>query len=191
MIYTGLIYWIVERLHGKILKLHKESGGEFYSGWKAAGIGAIAMLIIALGIALVAFIAGDLSNTESSFDSVTNDKEVAKFADNENKSIAVFNVFETQTPDYLIKELSKGIVLWKENRAIVERLNKIENLPNDLHDQNIKLLKYCELRIKHNEIIIKAITEDTDRYVSEIERIGTEINQILNDLKQKTSGKNT
>jgi len=184
LIYTGIIYWIVDRLHGKILKLHKESGGEFYSAWKAAGVGSIALLILVAGVALVAFIAGDLLSTQSNFDSATYDKEIAKFVDNENKALAVFNVMETQTPEYLIKELNNGVVLWKENSKIAEGLNKIENLPKDLYDQNINLLKYCDLRIKHSEIIIKAITEDTDRYVPEVEQIWSEIDQILNDLKQ-------
>lgn len=183
LIYTGIIYLIIERVQGESIKNHKESGGEFYSGWKAAGVGAIAMLILAAGIALTAFIAGDLSNTQPDFDAATYDKEVAKFVDNENKSIAVFNVIETQTPDYLIKEFSKGIVMWKENKEIVQGLNSIENLPKTLKDQNTLLLKYCDLRIQHNEIIIKAISEDTDKYVSEIERIGFEINKILEELK--------
>lgn len=183
LIYTGIIFLIVEKLQGESLKNHKESGGEFYTGWKAAGVGAIAMLILLAGIALAAFIAGDLFNPQPDFDAATYDKEVAKFVDNENKSIAVFNVIETQTPDYLINEFSKGIVLWKENKEIVERLNSIENLPIELRDQNTLLLKYCALRIQHNEIIIKAISEDTDKYVSEIERIGLEINKILEELK--------
>lgn len=183
LIYTGIIYLIVERVQGESLKNHKESGGEFYSGWKAAGVGAIAMLILAAGIALTAFISGDLSNTQPDFDAATYDKEVAKFVENENKSIAVFNVIETQTPDYLIKEFSEGIVLWKENKDIVERLNSIENLPIKLKDQNTLLLKYCDLRIQHNEIILKGISEDTDKYESEIEKIGFEINKILEELK--------
>jgi hypothetical protein len=183
LIYTGIIYLVVERFQGESLKNHKESGGEFHSGWKAAGVGAIAMLILAAGIALTAFIAGDFSNTQPDFDVATYDKDVAKFVDNENKSLAVFNVIETQTPDYLIKEFSNGIVLWKENKEIVERLNSIENLPIKLKDQNTLLLKYCDLRIQHNEIIIKAISEDTDKYVSEIEKIGFEINKLLEELK--------
>jgi hypothetical protein len=184
LIYTGIIYWIIDKLHGEILKSHKESGGEFYSGWKAAGIGAIAMLILTSGIFLSLLIAGDLSSPRLNFDSETYDREVAKFVDNENKAVSVFNVIETQTPGYLINEFSIGLVLWKENLAIVERLNKIENLPKELQDQNMNLLNYCELRIKHNEVIIKAITEDTDKYESEIEQIGLEINQVLNDLKK-------
>lgn len=183
LIYTGIIYLIVERIQGESLKNHKESGGKFYSGWKAAGVGAIALLILAAGIFLTAFISGDLSNNEPNFDAVTYDKEVAKFVDNENKSVAVFNVMETQTPDYLIKEFSKGIVMWKENKRIVEGLNSIENLPKILKDQNALLLKYCDLRIQHNEIILKAISEDTDKYASEIELIGFKIDKVLEDLK--------
>lgn len=183
LIYTGIIYLIVERIQGKNLKQHKESGGEFYSGWKAAGVGAIAMVILLAGIAIVAFFAGDFSDKTAEFDTFTYDREVAKFVENENKAVAVFNVIDTSKPDYLIEEFSKGVVLWKENKEIVERLNLIDNLPKELIEQNAKLLKYCDLRIHHNEIIIKAIREDTDKYVSEIEKIGLEINEVLKELK--------
>ena len=183
LIYTGIIYLIVERIQGENLKQHKESGGEFYSGWKAAGVGAIAMVILFVSIVTVAFFAGDLSNKTADFDTLTYDREVAKFVENENTAIAVFNVIETSKPDYLIKEFSKGVVLWKENKEIVERLNSIDNLPKELLEQNAKLLKYCDLRIHHNEIIIKAISENTDKYVSEIEKIGLKINEILKELK--------
>ncbi|RIJ45927.1 hypothetical protein D1614_20625 [Maribellus luteus] len=183
LIYTGIIYLIVERLQGENLKQHKESGGEFYSGWNAAGVGAIAMIILFVGIAVVAFFAGDLSNKTADFDFSTYDREVENFVENENKAIAVFNVIETAKPDYLIKEFTKGVVLWKENKEIVGRLNSLDNLPQELIEQNAKLIKYCDLRIQQNEIIIKAISEDTDIYVSEIEKIGLEIIEILNELK--------
>jgi len=184
LIYTGIIYLIVERIQGESLNKHKESGGEFYSGWKAAGVGSVAMLILLAGIVLTAFIAGDLSNTQPDFDSVTYDKEVAKFADNEKKALTVFNVIKTQSPDYLIKEFNTDIIIWKENKEIVKGLNSIEDLPKELIDQNILLLKYCDLRIQHCEIILKAISEETDKYVAEIERIGLEINQILKTLTE-------
>jgi hypothetical protein len=181
-IYTGIIYLIVEKIQGQWLKEHKESGGEFYSGWKATGIGAIFMVILLAMIAGTAFIAGDLSKPD--FDATTYDNEVAKFVKNENQSLAVFNVINTAEPQYLIKEFSKGILLWKENKEIVNRLNLIENLPTELLEQNKKLLKYCDLRIQHNEIIVKAISEETDKYVSEIDRIGMDVNNILEELKE-------
>lgn len=181
-IYTGIIYLIVEKMQGQWIKEHKESGGEFYSGWKATGIGAIFMVILLAVIAGTAFLAGDLSTPD--FDATAYDKEVVKFVENENQSLAVFNMIDSSEPEYLIKEFRNGIVLWKENKEIVNRLNTIENLPAELLEQNKKLLSYCELRIKHNEIMLKAISEDTDKYVSEIERIGMEINKVLKELEE-------
>lgn len=181
-IYTGIIYLIVEKIQGQRLKEHKESGGEFYSGWKATGIGAIFMVILLAMIAGTAFIAGDLSKPD--FDATTYDKEVAKFVENENKSLAVYNVINSAEPQYLIKEFNNGIVLWKENKEIVNKLNAIENLPAELLEQNKKLLSYCDLKIQHNGIIVKAISEDTDKYVSEIDRIGIEINKVLKELEE-------
>lgn len=182
-IYTGMIYLLVERVQGESLKHHKDSGGAFYSGWKAAGVGAIAMVILFAGIALTAFVAGDFSNIQPDFDTVTYDKEVAKFVDNEQKALVVFNVIETQTPDYLTKEFNKALVMWKENKEIVKGLNAIEHLPKELMDHHTLLLKYCDLRIQHCAIILKTIAEDTDQYVPEIEKIGSEINKVLEDLQ--------
>ncbi len=179
-IYTGIIYLIVEKIQGQWLKEHQESGGDFYSGWKATGIGAIFMVILFVLIMGIAFIEGDLSQPD--FDTATYDKEVARFVENENTSLEVFNVITTAEPQYLIKEFSRGIVLWKENKQIVYEINSIENLPTEFVEQNKKLLKYCDLRIQHYEIIVKALSEDTDKYVPEIDRIGLEINNILEEL---------
>lgn len=183
LVYTGIIYLLVEKFQGKSLKNHKEAGGVFYSGWKAAGIGAIAMLVLLLGIALTAFIAGDLSNARLGFNTATYDKKVAKFVENENKALAVYSVIGTQKSDYLIKEFTKGIALWNENKKIVKELSTIENLPPKLINQNKLLLRYCNLRVEHSKIIIKAISENTDKYAPEIEKIGLEIGKVLEELK--------
>jgi hypothetical protein len=176
-IYTGIIYLLIEKLQGVWLKEHKESGGEFYSGWKGAGIGAIFMLIIAAFIFGIAFIAGDLSTPD--FDATTYDKKIEQFSANENKSLEVYQLIDTAESEYLVQEFNSGIDLWKANKRIVKQLNAIQNLPESLLEQNKKLMEYCDLRIKHNAIIVKAVLEDTDIYVSEIESIGLEINKIV------------
>lgn len=180
IIYTGLIYLIVEKIQGQRIKEHKEMGGKFHSAWKATGIGAIFIIFIMFLIFGIAFISGDFS--EPNFNVSTYDKEISNFVENENKSIAVFNVINSAERSYLIKEFKKGIKLWEENKNIIYRINNIENLPTELLEQNKKLLKYCDLRIKHNTIIVKAISEDTDKYNSEIGRIEMEINLILDEL---------
>jgi preprotein translocase subunit Sss1 len=45
-IYTSIIFLIVEKMHGKILKKHKEEKHEFYSIWKATGIGLLCAVVL-------------------------------------------------------------------------------------------------------------------------------------------------
>lgn len=180
--YTTIIYVIVEKIQGKWLDQHEESGGQFYSAWKATGIGAIFMVILLALIAGIAFIAGDFSKI--GFDAKTYDKEVAKFVENEKRSMEVFNVINSAEPQYLIKEFQNGIILWKENKEIVNKLNTMKNLPKELLEQNNKLLNYCDLRIQQNEFIVKALSEDTDRYVPDLDRIGMEMTKVLEELQE-------
>ena len=183
MIYTGIIFLIVNKTQGKELKLHKENNGEFYSAWKAAKIGAISMIAILFTIASVAFISGDLSKTEPDFDAESYDKGLSTFFENETSSLKVMQLFETESTNYLENEVNKSIVLWKENKTIIENISRIENLPNELLDQNEKLLKYCDLRIEHFELISKALNEDTDIYTNQIHDIGKKIDNFVVDHK--------
>lgn len=50
MIYTGIIYLIVEKIQGELLNKHKENEYAFYSRWNAAGIGLISLVILLSGI---------------------------------------------------------------------------------------------------------------------------------------------
>ena len=183
-IYTLIIYLVVEHLQGEVLKQHKESGGEFYSGRKAAKIGLVSMLILLATIAAAGFISGDLTFTNPDFDAKAYDAEVARFVKNENEAVAVFNVIKTARHQYLVKEFSKGVVIWKENRGIVQKIDSIENLPDELREQDKKLLRYCDLRIQQYDLLIKAISEKTDKYVPELDRISSQIMNILDELKQ-------
>lgn len=184
-IYTGIVYWIVEKEQGGLLTAHKETEGKFHSGWKAAGIGGIFMMILIVFIVGFAFIAGDFSKPD--FDPKTYDNGIVNFLENEEKSMAVFDVVETADSQYLVLEFKKNIVLWKENKDIIKELNLIENLPDELLKQNIMLLKYSELRIQHCEIMLKALIEDTDKYIPEIQKIGLKIDTLLQELEKLNS----
>lgn len=177
-----MIYLIVEKLQGNELKLHKESEGKFYSGWKAAAVGSISMVIFLAGVAFTAVIAGDFLSTQHEYDVVSHRKGIEKFVANESKALAVYNHFETHHPEDIVDELKSGLVLWKENIGILNDINLIENLPIEAIEQNKKLLKYCDLRIQLNEILIKSFSEDTEEYVSLIESVGNEINMLLEEL---------
>ena len=178
LIYTGIIYLIVEKIQGKELKSHKENNGEFQSAWKAAGIGAFSLVLIAA----VAFIAGDFFKTEPDFDAETYDEGLSTFFENETASVKIFQSFETEDIEYLKKEVKKSITIWKENKAILENSNRITNLPNELVEQNRILNEYCDLRIKHFELILKTLTEDTDQYTHQLQNIGLEIENKIKEL---------
>ncbi len=183
LVYGGAIYFIVERIQGIELKSHKENKRQFESAWKAAGVGALSMVII-FG---AAFIAADLTTTAPSydpttFDSESYDKGLSSFFEKEETSLAIFNSIDSQTPNNLIYEFKSGLVLWKQNKITIENLDKIENLPPELIKQNNLLGKYCDLRIEQYGFIIKSITQNTDIYDFELNEILEQIEDVIDKL---------
>ena len=176
-IYTGIIYLIVEKIHGTILNQHKENGNEFHSGWKAAGMGFISLIILSIGIFGYAFLSPNGVEYEKY------DIEIAKFSKNETATLVFYDHINTETSNSLIQELNnKTIPKWKENIEILKKSNDIENLPSELLEQNRLLLKYSELRLKAFELFKKAISEDTEIYSQELEKIHSEIDKQLEKL---------
>jgi len=177
LIYTGIIWGIVEWTQGDILKSHKENGNSFFSGWRAAGIGLISLLIIGGGILGYTYI--ESSNPVYA----TYDKELAKFSQNENETLVFYKHLNTETNYTLLEELNdKTIPKWKENIEIINRTNSLDGLPYELLEQNKTLLKYSELRIKAFELFKKAIKEDTDKYSLQLEQVHKEIDKQLEEL---------
>lgn len=179
-IYTGIIYLIVDKIQGSLIAKHTELGAEFHSGWKSAGIGAIFMVILMVLLGGTAFITGDLSTQD--FDNKTYKSGIDRFVKNESQSLTAFNLLNTEETNALIREFNKGIVLWEENKEIITNLNTIENLPSDFVKQNVRLLEYSNLRIQHHSLIVKALTEETDKYALEIEKLGEEIESIIEKI---------
>lgn len=176
-IYTGIIYLIVEKIQGTILNEHKDNGNEFYSGWKAAGIGIISLIILLIGILGYAY----LSPVGEEYEMY--DTEIAVFVNNETESLVFYDHINTETISSLLKELDNSVIpKWKENIAIIKKTNNIENLPSELLEQNKALLKYSELRLKTFELFKKAINENTTIYEQELEQLHKEIDKQLKKL---------
>ncbi|MEM5564757.1 hypothetical protein WNY78_06560 [Psychroserpens sp. AS72] len=177
LIYTGIILWIVERKQGVILKNHKENGNSFFSGWRAAGIGFVSLLIIGIGLFGYAYFSTDNELYEKY------DTQISKFSKNENESLIFYDHINTETSHSLIQELDeKTIPKWIENIEIINNTNNLGDLPSDLIEQNEILLKYSELRIQAFELFRKTIKEDTDKYSQQLDQIHLEIENELNKL---------
>ena len=181
-IISTAIYFIVEKIQGKELKLHKENGGQFYSAWRAAGIGLISIILLFVFIAIVAFFAGDFSKTASVSDAFTYEEKLTTFFENEAVSLEVFQSLQNKNTNELIVEFDKSLLLWKQNKAIVKDVNNTENLPAEVFAAMIVLNKYCDLRIKHIQLILKALHEDTDKYDQQINDIGKKIEKTIEEL---------
>ena len=176
-IYTGLIYLIVERIHGAILNQHKENENEFYSGWKAAGVGFVSLIILL--IAIFGFTYLYLNEEELEI----YDTEMAVFSKNESESLIFYDHLYTETNNSLLQELENTTIpKWKENIDIIKNANTINNLPPELVEQNLKLLTYSELRLKAFELYKKAISEDSTIYEQELEQIHKEIDEQLKKI---------
>ncbi len=173
-IYTGIIYSWVERYQGKAIKEHLEKGGEFHSGWKATGVGLICLVVIIIGILFSAYLSGDL-DTLSDADAKLYETEITNFSEKESTALSYLNSENYNSQEELVGDLEKGILLWKENKNTLNKLNGLENIDQELLDQNKQLSYYCDLRIEQYNLLIKSIRENTDIYDLKIEEINSEL----------------
>ncbi|CAM1345215.1 hypothetical protein [Tenacibaculum amylolyticum] len=179
LIYTGITWTIVEWKQGDILKIHKENGNSFFSGWKAAGIGVISLLIIGVVVFGYAY----LSTNDELYEKY--DIELSQFSKNEDETLVFYKHLSTETNRSLLQELDEKIIpKWKENIEIINNLNKLEDLPSELINQNKILLKYSTFRVQAFELLRIAIKEDTDKYNQQIEEIHIQIDKELDKLNQ-------
>jgi len=177
LIYTGLVYLIVEHYQGKLLNTHKDNNNEFYSGWKASGIGFISLIIILIGVFGFAFLEPESKEYEQYY------TEMAKFNTNEIESLKFYDHLNTENNITLLEELENtSIPNWINNIELISNSNKIVNLPSELLEHNRLLLEYSELRLKVFELYKKSITEDSDKYFTDIENIHLKIDLVVDKM---------
>ncbi|MBP6335890.1 MAG: rhomboid family intramembrane serine protease [Bacteroidia bacterium] len=115
----------------------------------------------------------------------TYDVDMQKFITQEQLALGVYQLPQNASNEVVLYELKdRGIYYWNENIKLIESF-KYLNLPIEIRTKNRLLIEYCELRIKSYELIYKAVSEDTDRYESEIEKciklIESKVTQITGE----------
>jgi hypothetical protein len=176
-VYTGIIYLIIEKYQGAILKSHKENKRPFYSAWRATGIGGICMVILLAGIFGYAYLAPE------SFDTKKYDDGIAQFNVNEEKALQLFTLLDKGNKEEIISHIDQiGIPSWQQNLTILTNLDKIEGLEKQFITQNEILRKYTLLRISYFELIRKAVDENTVKYDAQLQKINSDIEAELKKL---------
>lgn len=146
-----------------------------HKGLHLGSLGLMGMIVLAA----CTYVAGNTSN-----DTVEYDRRMATFAELEAEALRVFELPENTSTGVILYQLEEnGINNWKECREIIESLSQLD-LPDELMDQQESLIKYCDLRIRVNELLIKNIEEDTDAYNAEIEECNNALNQLLISLQE-------
>lgn len=176
-IYTGIIYLIVEKIQGTDLKAHAEQEREFYSGWRAAGIGTIGLVLFGA----LAFLLADLL-TANGFDAEKYDNGIAQFSSNEDIALEIYSNTLTKNDEQLKSELLRGLELWATNKEILHSLDAIENLTENFIRQNQLLREYCDLRIEQYNLILKSVEEDTNSYDDQIQELGLKIELKISEI---------
>ncbi|MGL1887416.1 MAG: hypothetical protein OCD76_12955 [Reichenbachiella sp.] len=177
LIYTGIIYLIVERIQGKELKELKESNGVFYSKWRAFSVGLVS------GIVIVGGIFGFLFLEEGSWDSDTYNSKMDLHTSNEIEAMKLFDILDTGSKSELKRFINdKGIPKWKENLVLLNSLNDIEDIPDEYLKQVRLLTEYTSLRIETYELILKAVISDSSEYDEEVIQRHTRIEEIIAEL---------
>jgi len=178
-IYTGVVSLIADKYQGQKLAEHKENNGAFFSVWRGLGIGLIFTIIIVLvGLGYIY-----ATNEVHNFDDKLYETKIEQFIQNEEIANEVFDKFDYLNDELLIEEFKIGKKLWEDNYYITNELKEIKNLPSEIIDLVESLQKYSSLRIELDGLFIKAFSEQSDEYDSEIERISLKIDQILKKLE--------
>lgn len=117
-------------------------------------------------------------------DYVTYESKMSEFTSNESKALEVYDLPQNTPNENLLYAIkSRGIYYWKENIKILESC-KVMDLPKEIKFK-IRLMKeYCELRIKSYELLYKSISEETDKYKSEIEDYDKQINSKIKEIER-------
>ncbi len=179
MVYTGIIIFLVEKIQGEAIKEQEANEKEFNSLWKAAGIGAICLVLIMGPIFGYAF----YESSNPAYEIY--DQQLEKFYTNESEALAFYDHLNTNSNQSLLRELeNRAIPNWEENLEIIQQSNEIENLPNELKERNAILVKYCNLRMEVLKTYQKGFLEGFDKYKEIIDDLHAEIDLTVAALNK-------
>jgi|TARA_R110000737_G_scaffold341146_1_gene364643 hypothetical protein len=179
LIYTGIIYLLIEKYQGKDLKAYEEQGRKFISNWKAFAIGLLTAVLVALPfLGLLYMEANDpvFNEYNTQFD---------EFIENENIAYRFYENLQLRPTNQLLDELNNvTIPAWENNKIILDSIDQIEGISVNLLARDKLLREYCDLNIDKLKIIKKALITNSDMYDDQIEKLTIEIAQKMKTVEE-------
>ncbi len=130
-----------------------------------------------LVLAITAFLYQKIPNDLPAYD-----KKIEQFFAYQAKAIEVYNQPEKPPRQEWLRQIKEiTIVNWNECLKTIDEADKL-NLPNNIHERNKNLKKYCELQIKNSELTYKALEESSDAYSPKIDICKKQLDSIMTVL---------
>ena len=177
-VFAGLISLITENQMGKEIKNHEETGGNFFSPWRATGI---ALLISVL---MVIIIGGGAYLAMGDMDGEAYDQRVEQFQANEDKALEVYDLVDINPQKAILYIDDVCLKMCEANIALLDEMDSIAESSDEFIEQNLVIRQYTNLRIENFSLIRKALIEDTDIYDEEISMNHEEMDYLLGSLSE-------
>lgn len=113
----------------------------------------------------------------------TYETKMKEFTASEETALEVYNLPPNTSRDktlYAIKD--RGIFYWNKNIELLDSFKDMD-LPTQIRTNNKLLKEYCELRIKCYELLYKAVSEDSEKYIMQIDSYNNQIQLKLDELE--------
>jgi len=102
---------------------------------------------------------------------------------NEQQAINLLDFTATQNEYEAQNQVRRGINLWIKNIDITRNIQSMEGIPDEILELSQKLGDYCQLRIQQYNLILKASSNESNRYNVQLDLINIQIEKLLAELE--------
>lgn len=122
--------------------------------------------------------------TTQSNDIVSYEKHLKQFMFNETRAVTVYNAPQDTNIEKL-RDLFRdtGLYYYKQNLTLADEMGKL-NVPDKLKQRTGKLKEYCNLKIQTFELIVKALSENTNAYDNQIQALNAKTELKLAEINK-------
>ncbi|MFH6959037.1 hypothetical protein ACHRV1_16695 [Flavobacterium aquidurense] len=172
LIYMGIAAYLTKTYQEKNILQHTQNGGEFFSGWRIAGISIIGCIVTLGAIFGVAFFNeaanGRLTESTKTYGAL-NHEIVYQNNINENEVDKIAKAFEKET--FFDNSFTKYIYLEKIDNNYEISISCNESISYDpiAYSSFVELRKNMQKDFPDNKIIFKLVVNDLENVVKRIE----------------------